>query len=47
MNEIFQFSKNSVCGIQIEKPKAHTVQFESECTVYLGTKIWYIVPENI
>ena len=44
MNEIFGLSKNSVyslrSGIQIEKPNIHTVQFGSESTVYLGTKIW-------
>ena len=43
MNEIFQFSKNSVyslrSGIHLEKPSINTVQFGSESTVYLGAKI--------
>ena len=51
MNEIFWFSKNSVyslrSGIQLEKPSINTVQFESESTVYLGAKIWELIPENI
>ena len=51
MNEIFRFSKNSVyslrSGIQLEKPSINTVQFGSESTVYLGAKIWELIPENI
>ena len=51
MTEIFRFSKNSVCslrsGIQLEKPVINTVQFGSESTVYLGAKIWGLIPENI
>ena len=30
-----------------EKPSINTVQFESESTVYLGAKIWELIPENI
>ena len=45
MTEIFRFIKNSVCSlrrsIQLEKARIDTVQFESESTVYRGTK-----PEN-
>ena len=51
MNEIFRFSKNSVyslrSGIQLEKPSINTVQFGSQSTVYLGAKIWELIPENI
>ena len=51
MNEIFRFSKNSVyslrSSIQPEKPSINTVQFGSESTVYLGAKIWELIPENI
>ena len=51
MNEIFQFSKNSVyslrSGIQLEKPSINAVHFGSESTVYLGAKIWESIPENI
>ena len=54
-NKIFRFSKNSVyslrSGIQFEKPSINTVrnseQFGSESTVYLGAKIWELIPENI
>ena len=49
MNEIFRFSKNYVynlrSGIQLEKPSINTVQFGSESTVYLGAKIWELIPE--
>ena len=51
MNEIFQFSKNSLyslgSGIQLEKSSINNVQFGSESTVYLGAKIWELIPENI
>ena len=51
MNEIFLFSKNSVyrlrSGIQLEKPSINTAKFGSESTVYLGAKIWELIPENI
>ena len=51
MNEIFRFTKNSVYslrnGIELEKPSINTVQFGSEPTVYLGGKIWELIPENI
>ena len=51
MNDIFQFSENSVynlrSGIKLEKPKIHTVQFGSESTVFLGAKIWDLIPDNI
>ena len=49
--EIFRSSKNSVyslrSGIQLKKPSINTVQFGSESTVYLGAKIWELIPENI
>ena len=51
MNEIFRFCKNSVyslrSGIQLEKASINTIQFGSESTVYLGAKIWELIPENI
>ena len=51
LNEIFRFSKNSVfslrSGIQLEKPSINTVQFGSESTVYLGAKIWELIPETL
>ena len=51
MNEIFQFSKNSVyslrSGIQLEKPSINTSEYGSESSVYLGVKIWELIPENI
>ena len=51
MNEIFRFSKNFVyslrSGIQLGKPSINTVQFGSESTVYVGAKIWKLIPENI
>ena len=51
MNEIFRFSKTSVyslrSGIQLDKPSINTVQFGSESTVYLGAKIWELIPKNI
>ena len=51
MNEIFRFSKNYVyylrSGIQLEKPSINTVQFGSESTVYLGAKIWELIPETL
>ena len=55
MNKIFQFSKNSVyslrSGIQLKKPSINAVrnslQFGSESTVYLGAKIWELIPEKI
>ena len=51
MNKIFRFSKNPVyslrSGIQLEKPSINTVQFGSQSTVYLGAKIWELIPENI
>ena len=51
MNEIFRFSQNSVyslrSGIQLEKSSINTVQFRSEYTVYLGAKIWELIPKNI
>ena len=51
MNEIFRFCKNSVyslrSGIQLEKPSINTVQFGSESAVYVGAKIWELIPENI
>ena len=51
MNEIFRFSLNSIyslrSGIQLKKPNINTFQFESESTVYLGAKIWELIPENI
>ena len=51
MNEIFRFSKNYVCslrsGIQLKKSSINTVQFGSESTVYLRSKIWELIPENI
>ena len=51
MIEIFTFSKNSVyslrSGIQLKKPCINTVQFGCESTVYLGAKIWELIPENI
>ena len=34
-------------GIQLEKPSVHTVQFRGESTVYLGAKIWELIPESI
>ena len=34
-------------GIQLEKPSINTAQFGSESTVYLGAKIWELIPENI
>ena len=50
MNEIFQFSKNSVyslrSGIQLEKPSINTSEYGSESSVYLGVKIWELIPEN-
>ena len=51
MNEILRFSTNSVyslrSGIQLEKPSINTVQFGGESMVYLGAKIWEVIPENI
>ena len=51
MNETFRFSKNSVYSlrsdIQLEKPSINTAKFGSESTVYLGAKIWELIPENI
>ena len=51
MIEIFRFSKNFVyslrSGIKLEKPSINTVQFRIRSTVYLGAKIWKLVPENI
>ena len=51
INEIFRFRKKSVyslgSGIQLEKPSINTVQFGSESTVYLGAKIWELIPEKI
>ena len=51
MNEIFRFSKNFVyslrSGVQFEKPSISTVPFGSKSTVYLGAKIWELIPENI
>ena len=50
MKEIFRFSKNSVynlrSGIQLKKPSINAVQFGNESTVYLGAKIWELIPEN-
>ena len=50
-NQIFRFSKNSVSslrsGIQLEKPSINTVQFGGESTIYLGAKLWGLIPENI
>ena len=34
-------------SIQLEKPSINPVQFGSESTVYLGAKIWELIPENI
>ena len=51
MNEIFRFSKNYIyslkSGIQLERTSINTFQFGSESTVYLGAKIWELIPENI
>ena len=51
VNEIFRFRKNSAyslgSGIRLKKPSSNSIQFESESTVYLGAKIWEIIPENI
>ena len=51
MNEIFQFSKNSVyslrSGIQLEKPSINTSEYGSESSVYIGVKIWELIPKNI
>ena len=51
MTENFRFSKNSIysvrSGIQLKKPSINTVQFESESTVYLGAKMWELIPENM
>ena len=50
-SEIFRFSKNFVyslrSGVQFEKPSINTVPFGSKSTVYLGAKIWELIPENI
>ena len=51
MNEILRFIKNSAysirSGIQLEKPKIHTVQFGSKSTVYLGAKSGITFVENV
>ena len=48
MNEFFRFRKNSLrSDIQLKKPSINTVQFGSKSTVYLGAKIWELIPENI
>ena len=51
VNEIFRFRKNSAyslgSGIRLKKPSSNSIQFESKSTVYLGAKIWEIIPENI
>ena len=50
INDVFRFSKNSVyslrSGIQLEKPNINTVQFGSESAVYLGARIWKLIPEK-
>ena len=33
--------------MKFEKPIIHTVQIESESTVFLCAKIWDLIPENI